>query len=201
MSPISETDHTDQLLSRIERGDASAMGPLLELQRDYIRRLVELRMDDELRARVDPSDVAQETLLVVSRKVDDFLQRRPTSFRLWVRQKAIERLIEARRKHLADRRSVRREVTLSDASSMALARQFVRDSPSQRLQRSDLANLVRTSILELDEVDREVLLLRHVEELSNGEVAELLQLSSSAASKRYGRALKRLSKQLGELGP
>ena len=184
MSSASDQSYTDQILSKIERGESSAIGPLLESQRAYLRRLVELRMEDELRGRVDPSDVVQETLLVVSQKVPDFIERRPTSFRLWVRLKALERLVETRRRHLAGRRSVRREMTLSDASSMAVARHFLRDAPSQRIQRKDLMDRVRQAILELDETDREVLLLRHVEELSNGEVAEVLNLSKYAASIR-----------------
>jgi RNA polymerase sigma-70 factor (ECF subfamily) len=200
MSSASDQSYTDQLLSKIERGESSAIGPLLESQRAYLRRLVELRMENELRSRVDPSDVVQETLLVVSQKVPEFIDRRPTSFRLWVRLKALERLVETRRRHLADRRSVRREMTLTDASSMAVARHFLGDVPSQRIQRKDLMDRVRQTILELDETDREVLLLRHVEELSNGEVAEVLNISKYAASKRYGRALMRLSKRLGTVG-
>ena len=191
---------TRDLLRGIDDGDDEAREELLEMQRDYLRRLVDLRMEDELRGRVDPSDVVQETLIVVSRRVDDFLDRRPTSFRLWVRRKAIERLIENRRKHLADKRSVRRELNLSDASSMAVARNFFRGTQSRSLERGEMADRVRRARGELGEMDREVSLLRHVEELRAGEVAEMLQLDPDTASKRYGRAVRRLATKMNEMG-
>ena len=200
MPIVNDSSHTQDLLNRIGRDDGSALGQLLEYQRNYLRRLVDLRMQDDLRGRVDPSDVVQETLLVVSRKVDDFVERRPTSFRLWIRRKALERLVEMSRKHHAGKRSVRREVTLSNASSMAVARHFLGNSPSHALQQQEMANCARQAIQTLSEIDREVLLLRHVEELTNTEVAELLEISPDTASRRYGRAIRRLSEKLIELG-
>jgi RNA polymerase sigma-70 factor (ECF subfamily) len=194
-----DSPHTEELLRRISRGDSAALEQLLLLERDYLRRLVDLRMEDDLRRRVDPSDVVQETLVVVSRKVQDFLDRRPTSFRLWIRRKAIERLIELRRKHRAAKRSVGRELRLSDASSMAVARCFLGESPSQVADRRELAHRARAAIQTLNEVDREVLLLRHVEELSNAEVADLLEIAPDTASKRYGRAIRRLSEVMNKL--
>ena len=200
MPIVNDSSHTHALLNRIGRDDGSALGQLLEHQRNYLRRLVDLRMQDDLRGRVDPSDVVQETLLVVSKKVDDFMERRPTSFRLWIRRKALERLVEMSRKHHAGKRSVRREVTLSNASSMAVARHFLGNSPSHALQQQEMANCARQAIQTLSEIDREVLLLRHVEELTNTEVAELLEISPDTASRRYGRAIRRLSEKLIELG-
>ena len=194
-----DSTQTEDLLKRISRGDRAAVGLLLEAQRNYLRRLIDLRMENDLRGRVDPSDVVQETLLVVSRRVKDFIERRPTTFRLWIRRKAIERLIELRRKHRAGKRSVRREMRLSDASSMAVARRLTGDSPSQALDRQDLANRARLAIQSLNELDREVILLRHVEELTNAEVAELLNITPDAASKRYGRAIRRLSEIMLQL--
>lgn len=112
MPSAGESSQTERILERVAAGERSAVDELLQSQRNYVRRVIDLRMEDELRVRVDPSDIVQETMIVVSNRVDDFLERRPTSFRLWIRRKAIERLIEARRKHLAGRRSVRRELTL-----------------------------------------------------------------------------------------
>lgn len=130
-------------------GDGAALDELLKMQRDYLRRFVDLRREHELRGRVDPSDVVQETLIVVSRRVDDFLERRPTSFRLWVRRKAMEQLIEVRRKHLADKRSVRRELNLSDASSMALARNLFSGTAGRSLERREMADRARRAIRRL----------------------------------------------------
>ena len=171
MPPANDSSHTLELLSRLERDDGSALGQLLESHRNYLHRLVDLRMQDALRARVDPSDVVQETLLVISNRVHEFVERRPTSFRLWIRRKAIEKLGEISRQHHAGKRSVNREVTLSNASSMAVARHFLRNSPSHALQQQEMVNCARQAMQTLSEVDREVLLLRHVEELSNAEVA------------------------------
>ena len=95
---------------------------------------------------------------------------------------------------------MRREVTLSNASSMAVARHFSGNSPSHALQQQEMANCARQAIQTLSEVDREVLLLRHVEELSNAEVAELLEINPDTASRRYGRAIRRLSEIMIKLG-
>ena len=194
----SDSDFTRELLMRVRDGDDQALEILLETQRNYLRRLVDLRMEDELRRRVDPSDIVQETLIVISRRVDDFLTRQPTSFRLWARRKAIERLTEARRKHLAGKRSVRRERNLSDASSMALARSFFGSLPGQSLERREMVNRVQRAIDELSAMDREVILLRHVEELRNHEIAVVLNLDADTASKRYGRAIRRLAIKMNE---
>ena len=169
--------------------------------RRYLRRVVELRMDPELRQRVDPSDVVQETQLLASQRIDDFLARRPISFRLWLRGTALEQLISLRRRHVvAEKRSVRREAILNNQSSMLLARRLFAGRPSQVLRRQELLDKVRRTISELDQQDREILLLRHIEELSNGEVAELLGIEQSAASRRYGRAIIRLRDKLIDQG-
>lgn len=191
---------TEQLLARLEQGDASALERLVALHRVYLKRLIDLRMEVELRVRVDPSDVVQETQLVVIQRIDDFLRRRPTSFRIWMRRKALEQLVNLRRRHLAAKRSVRRDLRLSDASTLAIARRLLADRPSQAMQRKELAQQVRSAIQRLSEIDREVLLLRHVEELSNIEVAELLELDPATARKRHGRAVRRLGEQLIESG-
>ena len=145
--------------------------------------------------------MVQETQLLASERIDDFLSRRPISFRLWLRGTALEQLISLRRRHIgATKRSVRREATLTNQSSMLLARRLFAGRPSQVLQRQELLDQVRRTISELGEQDREILLLRHIEELSNSEVAELLAIDQSAASRRYGRAIIRLRDKLVEQG-
>src|SRR5262249_29296707 len=149
--------------------------------------------------RVDPSDIVQEAQLEAFRRLADYLERRPMSFRLWLRKTAQERLLMAERQHLeAARRSVGREVPLPDHSSLLLARQFLAagSTPSQQLGKAELACRVREVLGQLSEPDREILLLRNLEMLSNQEAAEVLQIELSAASQRYGRALLRLRKLL-----
>lgn len=188
-----EMDETDKLLERLKAGEKTAAGELLERERNYLRRFIELRLDSDLRSRVDPSDVVQETLMAVGERIDEFVKNRPMSFRLWVRRKAEDKLVELRRKHLARKRSVGREIHLTDASSMLIARGWLHQSPSHIAQQEEQSKRVRQAIQSLDEKDREVLLLRHVEQLANTEVAELLEITTDAASKRYGRAVKRLA--------
>lgn len=199
--PVSDRSETEQLLERLSGGDAAALDQVLEDHRDYLRRLLEARMEDELRSRVDPSDVIQETQLVVSRRINDFLDARPTTFKLWLRGKALEKLIDVRRKHVAAaKRSVRREVALPEASSLALAQAIVTQRPSAIVQRRELSQQTNQAIAQLSHADREVLLLRHVEDLTNTEVAEVLSVTPDAASKRYGRAILRLRRKLIETG-
>ena len=194
-----DSTHTDRLIQQAIAGDTAAADQLFDNYRVYLRKVIDLRMDDELRVRVDPSDVVQQTQLVASQRMDDFLARRPTSFRIWLRRKALEQLVDIRRRHLtAAKRSVRREVMLSDRSSLAIARSLFLEAPSQRIRRQEQAERVRAAMRTLSERDREVLLLRHVEELSNREVAEVLQMDTGTASQCYGRALRRLREKLND---
>jgi RNA polymerase sigma-70 factor (ECF subfamily) len=201
MSSEDDSSATDRLLQRVSAGESGAVDELLAAYRRYLRRVVELRMDAELRTRVDPSDVVQETQLIASRRIDEFLARRPTSFRLWLRRKTLEQLVTLRRRHVeAEKRSLRREVPLSDQSSLLLSRQLLVPRASQVEQRKELLEQIRSAVAEIGDQDREMLLLRHVEELNNSEVAELLEIEPKTASKRYGRAVRRLRERLLEQG-
>jgi RNA polymerase sigma-70 factor, ECF subfamily len=200
LTSLHDSTVTEQLLARLQQGDASALERLVDTHRAYLKRVIDLRMDDELRGRIDSSDVVQETQLIVTKRIDDFLRRRPTSFRIWMRRKALEKLVDLRRQHLAEKRSVRRDVRLSDASSLAIVSQLLTDRPSQAMLRKELAQQIRTAIERLSSIDRDVLLLRHVEELSNAEAAEVLEIDPATARKRHGRAIRRLHEQLIESG-
>jgi RNA polymerase sigma-70 factor (ECF subfamily) len=192
---------TRELLERIAAGDRAAVDDLLANWRVYLRQVIDLRMDAQLRARLDPSDVVQETQLEVANRLGDYIQRRPASLRLWLRRTAIENLARLERFHLAtQKRAVSRELPLADHSSVILARYLAASQSGDPLVRQENAEQMRTAMARLSEQDREVLLLRHVEELSNGEIAELLGIDTAAASKRYGRALRRLHEALKTLG-
>jgi RNA polymerase sigma-70 factor (ECF subfamily) len=196
--PPDETE-TQRLLQQVRGGDRLAFEQLFTRHRPFLRQIIEMRLDPRLRSRVDPSDVVQETQLEAFRRLDDYLERQPMPFRLWLRKTACERLLMAQRQHVgAARRAVGREVTLPDASSLQLAQQLLAggSTPSQRLNREELASQVRQAVTRLSETDREVLLMRNLEMLSNQEVAHELQIDPAAASQRYGRALLRLRKLL-----
>lgn len=191
---------TDQLLKSIADGDTCALEQLLGEHRDYLRRLLEARMEPGLRQRVDPSDIIQETLLVASHRIDDYIERRPTSFRLWLRRKTLERLIDARRKHCAHKRAIDRESPMNDASSLAIAKRLMSERPSVVMMQQELGSQVREAMLTLSESDREILVLRNAEHLTNTEVAQLLEIDQKTASKRYGRAILKLSEKLRQMG-
>ena len=193
MTNSADSNQTIALLERVAVGSSSALDCLLQLHRDYLNRIVQMRMEPALKARVDASDVVQETQVVIAKRIDDFLKRRPTSFRLWIRRKALEQLVDQRRRHVgAQKRSVLREQNLSNVSSMAVARKLLANTPSAILRNIELQEQVRRLIDQLSEKHREVLSLRHAEGLSTAEVAELLEIDPSTVRKRHGSALRRL---------
>ena len=197
--PLSDSSETVRRLQEISLGDQAAFDQLMDQHRDYLRRVIEARMEPSLRQRVDPSDIIQETLVVASQRLQDYMRRQPASFRLWLRGTALERLIDARRAHLTQKRSVERDVHFGDASSIAIARAFL-SGPVEKVLRRELIQQVQTALQQLTDQDRELLVMRHAEGLSNAEVAELLDVESKTASKRYGRALQKLAEQLSKIG-
>jgi RNA polymerase sigma-70 factor (ECF subfamily) len=183
---------TQRLLQRARAGETEARDRLMDRHRAYLRRLVEVRLDPKIRARVDPSDVVQEAQMEAARRLDGYLKRRPMPFRLWLRQIAYDRLLMLRRHHLnAARRAVDREVALPDHSSIQLARQVLAAewTPSQQLVQRELVRRVHEAVAGLPEGEREVLIMRNLEGLSNQEAAEVLGIDPATASRRYGRAL------------
>ena len=126
-----DSAQTRETLERVSKGDAAALEALLRRFRPELLAFVELHLDPCLRARIDPSDVAQEAQLEAVRRMDDFLARRPMPFRLWLRKNAYRRLLSLRRYHVGRRRrSVRREVAMPDRSSALLARPLLARGPS-----------------------------------------------------------------------
>jgi RNA polymerase sigma-70 factor (ECF subfamily) len=196
-------DEVNRLLDQAREGNARALDEVLTAHRDYLRRLVDLRLDARLRARIDASDVVQETFLEAVRRLPDYLARQPMPFHLWLRQTAYQRLIDLRRQHLgADCRAVERERPLPASSSLLLAQAALGmlPSPQRLLEEQELVGRVRQALAALDEEDTEIILLRSFEDLSNQKAAQVLQIEPAAASKRYGRALLRLRQRLVELG-
>jgi RNA polymerase sigma-70 factor (ECF subfamily) len=197
------SDNTEQLLQQAQAGDRLAFEELFSRHRAYLHQVVALRLDPRVRLRIDPSDVVQDAQLEAFQRIGDFLERRPMAFRLWLRKTTFERLLMLQRFHRgAARRSIDREVGLPDGSAFALIQHLFAagSSPSERLEHSETARRVREALGQLSETDREILLMRNLEALSNQEVAEVLQIEPVAASQRYGRALLRLRKLLQASG-
>jgi RNA polymerase sigma-70 factor (ECF subfamily) len=190
---------TDHLLDCASHGDRSARQQLLIRHRGRLRAMVAARLDRRLAARLDPSDVVQEALAEAARRLDAYLRDRPLPFYPWLRQLAWERLAKEHRAHLARaRRSVRREepgvLDLPDESVAELAQRLVdsASSPSRHALRVERQGRVRAALALLSEADREVLVLRYLEQMPLREVAAVLGVNESAVKMRHFRALERL---------
>jgi RNA polymerase sigma-70 factor (ECF subfamily) len=204
MSAAHDPD-TDQLLQRVAAGNPAARGLLLDRHRPRLRQMIALRLDRQLWARVDPSDVLQETLAEADQKLADYARRRPLPFYPWLRRLAWERLVQVHRRHVrAQRRSVQREADpgppLPDESALELADRLAArgSNPSARLRRDELSSRLRRALAQLPEGDREVLVLRYLEDLSPKEIAAVLDVTEAAVKMRQLRALRRLRDLLGD---
>ena len=193
--PQDPTDPIDQL-----RRDPRALAAFFEQQRDRLRRMVELRLDPRLRARLDASDVVQDAFLDVARDLDAYLADPKLPPLLWLRLHVGRRLTTLHRQHLGTvMRDAGRDISLfqgalPEASSAALASMLLgrHTSPTQAAQRAERMLRVQEALNSLDPIDREVLALRHFEQLGRAEAALVLGISQEAGAKRYFRALKRL---------
>ena len=201
---VVEKPETAELLRRIGTGDQQALGQLLGQHRARLKRMVGVRMDPRLKGRVDPSDVVQEVFMAASQNIEQFMHGRPLPFYPWLRQLAWNKLVDLHRKHVqAQKRSLNQEdpwiSALSDESAMHLADRLASSgtSASGKMLRREIRDRVRQALGALSPRDREVLVLRHLEELSISEIASILGLSEEATKKRQLRALERLQNQLG----
>ncbi|QEL19753.1 sigma-70 family RNA polymerase sigma factor [Limnoglobus roseus] len=196
---LSEVD----LLDRLHAGDQAALAELFARHRDKLRRMVQVRMDQRLNGRVAASDVLQEAYIDALKRYPHFFDKPNQNFFGWLRLVVGQRLADLHREHvLAKRRDVRQEkpmnVPVNPGTSACLAAILVAGltSPSGVADRNEQYLKLEAALDELDEVDREVLALRHFEELSNTDTASVLGIQPAAASKRYVRALTRLKQIL-----
>jgi len=200
MSTIMNHDREDLLLRAVQRDEEGAVGQLFELHRERLARMIRLRLDKRIQHRIDTFDVLQETYLVVSRRIHEFLVRREVSFFVWLRGLAMQKIVDLHREHLVtNRRDVRRERSLQtvqrgEDSSAVLARQLMANSstPCGRASRGELLNVLMEMLAALPELDRDILVMRHLEQLTNREVAEALHMNVSSVSTRHLRALGKL---------
>ena len=189
-------------LEMLKSGDADAIAEVFSHHRDKLQRMVRFRLDRRLYGRVDTADVLQDVWLETSRRIEDYTSNPAVPFFVWVRQLAYQIIIDLHRRHLgAQKRNVSQEVSLGKSNcdtSVSIAAQLAGNltSPSNVAMRGERLARLREALNSMDEVDREVLALRHFEELGNNEVAEILGIQKTAASNRYVRALKRLKQVL-----
>jgi len=186
------------LVARVQSGDQAALSELFDRHRSKLRRMVELRLDSRLAGRVSASDVLQEAYIDALKRVEHYFTKPDQPFFGWLRLIVGQRLADVHREHLAGKRDAGKEVNANAADSNCLAARLIgrASSPSQAAQRSETFAQLEEALGRMDPLDREVLALRHFEELSNTETAELLGIQTAAASKRYVRALARLKEIL-----
>ncbi|MCX7385360.1 MAG: sigma-70 family RNA polymerase sigma factor [Planctomycetales bacterium] len=200
-----EGDQTQDLLKDVENGDTSAVNRLLNRHREAVRRMVQMRLDQAVARRVDASDVVQDVMLEASQRLSDYIRSPSMPFHLWLRQLAKDRIIDMHRRHrAAQRRSVDREQNNinvgSDNQSATDLTALLRDAeltPAASALRKEMEERFVLALDQLDESDREIVIMRHFEHLGNGEVAAALGLSAPAAGMRYLRAIRRLRELLG----
>ncbi|MBC8874930.1 MAG: sigma-70 family RNA polymerase sigma factor [Planctomycetes bacterium] len=198
-----DDNSTEEWLRRAALGDRRALDELLAAHRSRLRRIVAVRLDRRLTGRIDASDVVQDSLLEATQRLPEYLSRQEVPFFVWLRQLAWQRVAQLYRHHVeAQCRSVEREaaegVPLSEESAMVLADRLAMSgtSPSGRLRREELRTQVRSALARLAPNDQEVLVLRHLEQLSTREISAILQISEPAVRHRQRRALERLTKLL-----
>ena len=201
------TGHFDvmaSLLARARLGQSSAIEQLLQTHREPLRRMIRMRLDPAISAREDASDIVQDVLLEAHRRLEKYLLGPTMPFHLWLRYIAKDHIIDAHRRHrLAQRRSLDREQSLvpsnlSDNSSSELIGQLVDGgiTPASEAIRSEFAVHLKSALTKLADEDREIIIMRSMEQLSNHEVAKLLHVSEAASSMRYLRAIRKLKQVL-----
>jgi len=199
-----DSEETQHLLRQAKQGDQGAVNNLLDRHRESLRQLVRMRLDRAVAQRVDASDVVQDVLLEASQRLEDFIAGETAMpFHLWLRQLAKDRVIDMYRRHRgAQRRSVDREQGrgYADQSSLDLMARLQDQelTPAAASIRHELEQRFLDALDQLDEEDREIILMRHTEHLGNNEIAQLLNISPAAAGMRHLRALRKLRTILGE---
>jgi RNA polymerase sigma-70 factor (ECF subfamily) len=197
-SPRANDDDTESLLDAAAGGDAAALQTVLERHRERLRRMIDLRLDSRVSSRMDASDVVQETLLDAARKLADYARERPLPFYPWLHRLATERVAQAHRRHLrAERRSGGRErddFAWPDDSARLLVDCFVAGdtTPGHALVREERRQRIHAALERLTSPDREVLVMRYLEDLTFPEIAAILGIGESAAKMRHLRAIERI---------
>ena len=202
-----EDRDADVLLKSLRDGDEQSLAILFSRHRDRLWSMVTYRLDRRLKGRVDADDVLQEAYLDATERIDQFVMEHSGSFFVWLRLVVTQTLVNVHRRHLgAQMRDAKRDVSIyagqhQQTASTSLTLQLLGHltSPSQAAVREETARKLEEAVDDMSSIDRDVLALRHFEQLTNSEVAEVLGIQKKAASIRYVRALKRLREKLSEI--
>jgi RNA polymerase sigma-70 factor, ECF subfamily len=208
-SPVPENEPRNfrELVNRVVGGDREALAELFLFYRPRLWRIVHFRLHPRLQGRVDADDVLQDAWLKAESRIKYFLSDASRSAFIWFRMIVTQALIELHRRHLgAEKRTANRERSIhakwdSESTSTCLSFHLLGNlsSPSNAMMRAEQSRQLDTALQTLSELDREILALRHFEELTNHEAALVLELTEQAASARYVRALQRLKRVMETL--
>jgi RNA polymerase sigma-70 factor, ECF subfamily len=201
---LATVDEESDLVNRVIHGDERALARLFDLQRPRLRRIVNFRLDRRIYGRVDADDVLQEAYLNAAQRMKSLLRDHPPTIFIWLRQIVNHALADVHRRHLGvQKRSAKRDVSIHGGGASASSSELLAfhllghlTSPSQAALRAELAEQLDAALSVLSDIDREVLALRHFEELTNSETAHVLNMTTQAASMRYIRAISRLREVL-----
>jgi len=202
-----ENDRSGSQWEKLKQGDQQTLAAMYSEHRERLWRMVHFRLDRRLRGRVDADDVLQEAYLDAAQRLPHFVKDANMSFFVWLRCIVGQTLIDIHRRHLnVQMRNADREISiyggpLSQSTSVSMAAQLLGHltSPSQAAMRVELGHQLEEALEKMNPIDREILALRHFEELTNSEVAEVLGIQQKAASIRYVRAIKRLKEILSQV--
>ena len=197
---LEEQEDPQDFLERLKENPEGVLADEYDRYRDRLWRIVNFRLDQRLLGRVDADDILQEAYLDAATRIEHYLNDPATTFFIWLRTIVGQTLIDVHRRHLgAQKRDARREVkqkrrVFSASTSFQIADVLLGDltSPSQAALKEELARQLHEALESMNEIDREILVLRHFEELSNLEASEVLEIEPKTASMRYFRALTRL---------
>lgn len=204
MVKILESEDVQDLLNRASAGDPRAVDELMMLYRDRLKGLVRTRINQRLQSRLDESDIVQDAFVDIARRLDEYLQEPGVPFYVWLRTIVGAKLKQVHRDHLrTQRRDARRELPIpphheGDANSGVLALELLDGltSPSQAVSKKEMRAQLKAALDKLDAKDREIISMRHVEQMSTMESANALGLSKAGAGNRYLRAIARLKRVL-----
>lgn len=197
--------NVEDLLTDARSGEPAAVDRLLASHRSQLKKMVALRIDPRVSARIDPSDVVQESMAEAATRLDDYLADELIPFYPWLRQIAWEKLIQLHRRHIgSQKRSTAREVTLpvrlTDESVASLSRIAVaeQDSPSEQVVRGEMHSRTMDALERLQPSWKELLIMKYLEQMSVADIAATLGISSGAVSMRHLRAVEALRSELSE---
>ena len=203
---VNSDRETCDLIRRASDGDQAALDQLFSQHHDRLQRMIRLRLDRRIQGRLDSADILQEAYIDVFRNLPRYVESPSTSFFIWLRNIVGLKLAEIHRRHLGtDKRDASRDVSiyrgaLPTVNSGSLAAQLLGQltSPSQTAMKTEMRLRLQEVLDCMDDIDREVIALRHFEQLDSQEVADVLEMSKSGASSRYIRAMQRLKEELSQ---